>query len=161
MADHIPELPGQVFLRRFLEPNGITQKEAARRLGVSYPRMNEIVNGKRSVTPETALRLARFTNTRPEMWLNLQQAIDLWRARRAPGAAKILEVRPAMRAGAGDGSVDPRARARADRYRIARVFPLGEEPPDSPDDAESAADRLAMVEELTRLSWELASRGPR
>jgi addiction module HigA family antidote len=61
----------------------MTQREAAERLRISYPRMNEIVNGKRSLTPETALRLGRFTDTEPELWLNLQQAVDLWDARKA------------------------------------------------------------------------------
>ncbi len=75
-----PTHPGQVFLEDFLVPLGITQKDAAERLQISYPRMNEIVKGKRSVTPDTALRLARFTNTEPEFWLNLQQAVDLWDA---------------------------------------------------------------------------------
>ena len=72
-----PVRPGQVFLEDFLIPLGITQKDAAERLRISYPRMNEIVNGKRTVTPDTALRLARFTGTEPEFWLNLQAIHDL------------------------------------------------------------------------------------
>jgi len=59
----------------------LTQKELAERIGVSYPRVNELVHGKRGVTPDTALRLARFFGTTPEFWLNLQQAYDLYRAR--------------------------------------------------------------------------------
>ena len=58
-----PTTPGEVFLEEFLEPLGITQKDAAARLHISYPRMNEIVNGKRTVTPDTALRLSKFTGT--------------------------------------------------------------------------------------------------
>jgi len=91
-----PTHPGEVFLEDFLKPLGITQKEGAKRLRISYPRMNEIVNGKRSVTPETALRLGRFTATEPEFWLNLQQSVDLWDALHAKGADRIQEIRPAV-----------------------------------------------------------------
>jgi antitoxin HigA-1 len=90
-----PTHPGEVFLEDFLIPLSITQKEAADRLRVSYPRMNEIVKGKRSVTPDTALRLARFTNTEPEFWLNLQQAVDLWDAMHSDRAAELEGIRPA------------------------------------------------------------------
>ena len=89
-----PTHPGEIFLEDFLKPLGISQKQAADRLHVSYPRMNEIINGKRSVTPETALRLARFTRTEPEFWLNLQQAVDLWDAIRSEEAKNIREIEP-------------------------------------------------------------------
>ena len=91
-----PTSPGQIFLEDFLEPLGITQKDAARRLKMSYPRMNEIVNGKRSVTPDTALRLARFTGTEPEFWLNLQQAVDLWDALHSDEAQELKAIEPAQ-----------------------------------------------------------------
>jgi addiction module HigA family antidote len=90
-----PTHPGQVFLEDFLTPLGITQKEAAERLRISYPRMNEIVNGKRTVTPDTALRLARFTDTEPEFWLNLQQAVDLWDALHSSDAHELEDIQPA------------------------------------------------------------------
>ena len=90
-----PTHPGEVFLEDFLIPLGITQKEAAERLRVSYPRMNEIVKGKRSVTPDTALRIARFTSTEPEFWLNLQQAVDLWNALHSDQASELEEIEPA------------------------------------------------------------------
>lgn len=89
-----PVHPGEVFLEDFLEPLGITQKEAASRLRISYPRMNEIVNGKRAVTPDTALRLARFSGTEPEFWLNLQQAVDLWDALHSEAVKEIEEIQP-------------------------------------------------------------------
>jgi addiction module HigA family antidote len=57
--------------------------------------MNEIIHGKRSVTPETALRLGRFTGTEPEFWLNLQQAVDLWDAIHSDEAEDIGEIEPA------------------------------------------------------------------
>src|SRR3990172_10864931 len=89
-----PTHPGAVFLEDFLVPLGITQREAAERLRISYPRMNEIVNGKRTVTPETALRLARLTGTEPEFWLNLQQAVDLWDAIHSDDAAELQQIHP-------------------------------------------------------------------
>jgi antitoxin HigA-1 len=90
-----PTPPGEVFLEDFLLPLGITQRDAAARLRISYPRMNEIVNGKRAVTPDTALRLARFTSTEPEFWLNLQQAVDLWDALHSDQAAELEAIQPA------------------------------------------------------------------
>jgi addiction module HigA family antidote len=90
-----PTHPGEVFLEDFLKPLGMTQKEAADRLHISYPRMNEIINGKRSVTPETALRLGRFSGTEPEFWLNLQQAVDLWDALHSDDVKDIREIEPA------------------------------------------------------------------
>jgi len=91
-----PTHPGEIFLEDFLVPLGITQKDAAERLRMSYPRMNEIVKGKRSVTPDTALRLARFTGTEPEFWLNLQQAVDLWNALHSDQASQLNEIQPAQ-----------------------------------------------------------------
>ena len=64
----------------FLEPLGLTQTELARRLGVSYPRLNEVVKGRRSVTPDTALRLARVLGMPADFWLGLQSDWDLWHA---------------------------------------------------------------------------------
>jgi addiction module HigA family antidote len=91
-----PTPPGEVFLEEFLVPLGITQKDAAERLRMSYPRMNEVVRGKRAVTPDTALRLAKFTGTEPEFWLNLQQALDLWDALRSEQAEELEEIEPAQ-----------------------------------------------------------------
>jgi len=91
-----PTSPGQVFLEDFLIPLGITQKDAAQRLKMSYPRMNEIVNAKRAVTPDTALRLAKFTGTEPEFWLNLQQAVDLWDALHSEEAQELDTIEPAQ-----------------------------------------------------------------
>jgi addiction module HigA family antidote len=89
-----PTTPGEVFLEEFLLPLGITQKDAAERLRISYPRMNEIVNGKRAVTPDTALRLAKFTGTTAGFWLNLQQAVDLWDALHSEQAEELESIEP-------------------------------------------------------------------
>ena len=89
-----PTTPGEVFLEEFLAPLGITQKDAAARLHISYPRMNEIVNGKRAVTPDTALRFAKFTGTTAGFWLNLQQAVDLWDAVHSEQAEELKRIKP-------------------------------------------------------------------
>jgi addiction module HigA family antidote len=72
--------PGEILLEEYLKPRGVGQVEAARRLGVSLNRLNEIVLGKRSITADTALRLARFLKTSPQLWMRLQADWDLQRA---------------------------------------------------------------------------------
>lgn len=69
--------PGTILLREFLEPMGLTQKSLAAHIGISIQRVNEVVRGKRGVTPETAWLLSEALNTTPEFWLNLQSAHDL------------------------------------------------------------------------------------
>lgn len=78
----------------FLVPLGMTQTELAERIGVSYVRINELVNEKRGITPDTALRLARLLGTTPEFWLNGQRNWDLWHAMRAPEAEDIGRIEP-------------------------------------------------------------------
>lgn len=85
-----PTHPGEVLLEEFLVPLGLSQAEAARRMRLSINRLNELVRGKRGVTPETALRLGRLLGTSPQFWLNLQMMFDLWhavQAERRRGAA--------------------------------------------------------------------------
>ena len=89
-----PTHPGEMILEEFLMPLAMTQAELARRLGVSYPRLNEIVKGRRSVTPDTALRLARVLGMSPDFWLGLQQDWDLWHAMKSPEAEEILRLQP-------------------------------------------------------------------
>jgi addiction module HigA family antidote len=83
-----------MLLKEFLEPLNMTQSDLARRIGVSWPRINEIVNGKRGVTPDTALRLSRLFGNSVEFWLNGQRNWDLWHAIRSPAAADIENIRP-------------------------------------------------------------------
>ena len=78
--DRAPTSPGEMLLEEFLKPLGMTQVELAERIRVPYVRVNELVNGKRRVTPSTALRLAKAFGTSPEFWLNGQLALDLYRA---------------------------------------------------------------------------------
>jgi addiction module HigA family antidote len=63
-------------------------------LGVSFPRLNEIIRGKRGVTPDTALRLARVLQTSPTFWLSLQQDWDLWHAMHGKQASAIAQLKP-------------------------------------------------------------------
>lgn len=94
-----PTHPGEMLLEEFLKPLGVSQSAFAVRLGVSFPRLNEIIRGKRSVTPDTALRLARVTGMSADFWLGLQQDWDLWHALRSKAAAAIAELEPIPRAG--------------------------------------------------------------
>ena len=85
------------MLEEFLKPLGVSQSEASRRLGVSFPRLNEIIRGKRAVTPDTALRLARVVGMSADFWLGLQQDWDLWHAMRGRPAAAIERLEPIAR----------------------------------------------------------------
>jgi addiction module HigA family antidote len=89
-----PTHPGEMLLEDFLKPLELTQTEAAKRLGISFVRLNEIVNGRRGVTPDTALRLSRLLGTTPDFWLNGQLAWDLWQTLNSPEAVEIKKVRP-------------------------------------------------------------------
>lgn len=73
--------PGEMLREEFLTPLGITQNALAMKIRVPATRIGEIIHGKRAVTPDTALRLARFFGNSPEFWLNLQQMYDLSKAR--------------------------------------------------------------------------------
>ncbi|MGL5858410.1 MAG: HigA family addiction module antitoxin [Angustibacter sp.] len=72
-----PVHPGEVLMAEFIEPLGITQHQVAVRVGVPPRRINEIVHGKRRITADTALRLARYFGTSEGFWLNLQTRFDL------------------------------------------------------------------------------------
>jgi addiction module HigA family antidote len=75
-----PTHPGEMLLEEFLKPMGLTQKELSGAIKVPYQRINEIINGKRGITPSTALRLAKYFGTSKDFWLNLQLRWDLYRA---------------------------------------------------------------------------------
>lgn len=79
--NRIPTHPGEVLLEEFLNPLGITQVSFAGHIGVPVQRINEIVRGKRGITPETAWLFAGALGTSPEFWLNLQSNYDLARFR--------------------------------------------------------------------------------
>ena len=76
-----PTHPGEMLIEEFLTPMGITQKELANSIHVPYQRVNEIVKGKRGITPSTALRLAKFFGMSEDFWMNLQLRWDLYQAK--------------------------------------------------------------------------------
>jgi antitoxin HigA-1 len=88
-----PTHPGEMLLEEFLIPMGLTQRQLAHVIQVPYQRVNEIVNGKRGVTPATSLRLARFFGTSPGFWMNLQSRWDLYHAQQEE-AEVLATIRP-------------------------------------------------------------------
>jgi addiction module HigA family antidote len=85
-----------MLFEEFVKPLKITQTALARRLGVSYPRLNEIIKGRRSVTTNTALRLSRVLGMSADFWLGLQQDWDLWQTMNSPEARKISLLKPIL-----------------------------------------------------------------
>jgi addiction module HigA family antidote len=88
-----PTHPGEMLLEEFLVPSGITQRELADGIHVPFQRVNEIVNGRRGITPATALRFARFFGMSAEFWMNLQQKWDLNEALSAE-SKELKSIRP-------------------------------------------------------------------
>lgn len=80
-TNRIPSHPGEILLQEFLVPAGMTQVALAAHLDVPIQRINELVRGKRGITPDTAWLLAQAFGTTPEFWVNLQSAHDLAMAR--------------------------------------------------------------------------------
>ena len=89
-----PTHPGEMPLEEFLNPLGMTQTELSQRIRVLFPRVNEIVNGERGITPDTALRLSRLFRTTPEFWLNGQRNWDLWHAVHSDTAKDLKNIEP-------------------------------------------------------------------
>ena len=92
-----PTHPGEVLREEFLKPLKMSQYALAKALAIPQMRVSEIVNGKRAITPDTALRLARYFGTSAEFWLGMQATFDLEQARDADGARISAEVSPARR----------------------------------------------------------------
>jgi addiction module HigA family antidote len=86
----VPTHPGEMLREEFLIPMGITQRELAQAIHVPYQRVNELVNGRRGMTPGIALRLARFFGVSADFWMNLQQRWDLYHAQQTE--ARQLEI---------------------------------------------------------------------
>ena len=89
-TNRTPTHPGEMLLEEFLNPMGITQRDLADNIHVPYQRINEIVNGRRGITPSTALRLAKFFDMSADFWMNLQLRWDLYFARQ--NESKILKT---------------------------------------------------------------------
>lgn len=88
-----PTHPGEMLLEEFIKPLGISQTELAEWMRISYPWLNEIVHGKRGVTPDTSLRLEQVFGMEAQFWLNLQMWWDLYNARTSPDARSIRRIR--------------------------------------------------------------------
>ena len=91
------------LLEELIEDFNLTQTEVAKRTAMPFPRVNEIVRGKRGITPDTALRLARLFGTTPDLWLNYQLAWDLWHVREESGAEIEEKVAPLTEAARSRG----------------------------------------------------------
>ena len=96
----VPTHAGEMLLEEFLKPMGISQSELAQRIHVPYQRVNELVNGKRGITPATALRLSKYFGTSAGFWMNLQLRWDLFHAQRAEAEVlkKIRRIRRPVQA---------------------------------------------------------------
>ena len=88
-----PTHPGELLLEEFLKPMGLTQRELAVAVSVPYQRVNEIINGRRGITPGTALRLAKFFGVSPDFWMNIQLRWDLYFAKQSE-AENLKTIKP-------------------------------------------------------------------
>ena len=87
-----PTHPGEILQEEFLQALGLTQVALAEHIGVSVQRVNELVRGKRGVTPDTAWLLSQAFDTTPEFWLNLQAAYDLAKTRPARSVQRLSKA---------------------------------------------------------------------
>lgn len=98
-TNRTPTHPGEMLLEEFLNPMGLTQREVADAIHVPYQRINDIVNGRRGITPSTALRLAKYFNMSPEFWMNVQLRWDMYFAKQDEN--KVLETIQPLKSVAG------------------------------------------------------------
>lgn len=94
-TNRVPSHPGEILLEDFLKPSNITQQAFAIHMKWTFARVNEIVNGKRGISAETALGLSEAFGTTPGFWLNLQSNWELWHAKQEHfPVTKLLDVKP-------------------------------------------------------------------
>jgi addiction module HigA family antidote len=93
-----PTHPGEMLLEEFLKPMDLSQRDVANGIRVPYQRVNELVNGRRGITPATALRLAKFFGNTADFWMNLQLRWDLYHAQQSEAPA-LRTIRRIKRAG--------------------------------------------------------------
>lgn len=86
--------PGMILWEEFMEPMGVSQNQLARDLDITAARINDIIHGKRGITADTALRLAKYFGTTPEFWINMQAGYDLRKAKRTDWPNIEPRVRP-------------------------------------------------------------------
>ena len=84
-----PAHPGEVLKEMYLEPLGLTVTNSAESLGVTRKTLSELINGRSGISTSMALRLSKAFGTTPELWLNMQQNYDLWKARKKTRLSKV------------------------------------------------------------------------
>ena len=92
-TNRTPTHPGEMLIEEFLKPMGLTQRELADAIHVPYQRINEIINGRRGMTPSTALRLSKFFGVTPDFWMNLQLRWDLYFAKKSE-STELKSIKP-------------------------------------------------------------------
>lgn len=93
-----PLHPGEILLEEFIKPHELTLTDTARRLRIERVRLSEIVNGRRGITPNTALRLERLFGASAAFWLGMQQDFDLWNELHSRTAEDVGKIEPLHRA---------------------------------------------------------------
>lgn len=93
MAMYNPPHPGEFITEVYLEPNGLSGRELALKLGVAASTLSRVLNGSSGVSPEMALRLSKAIGRSPESWLTLQYSHDLWQARQSVDLGNVSKVR--------------------------------------------------------------------
>ena len=88
-----PTHPGEMLLEEFLRPMGMTQRDLANSINVPYQRVNEIINGRRGITPSTALRLSKVFGVSADFWMNIQLRWDLYFAKKSESDA-LRKIKP-------------------------------------------------------------------
>jgi addiction module HigA family antidote len=89
-----PTPPGEILLREFLEPLGVTQLAFAKHIGITPARLSEIIHGKRAVSIDTAIRFERALGFRADSWLRMQLAVDMYDAQHGPLAKALARIKP-------------------------------------------------------------------
>jgi antitoxin HigA-1 len=92
-----PTLPGEIVLQEFLKPLGVTKASFARHIGVTYARLNDVVNGRRGITPDIAMRFEKALGPSAEFWLKLQHTVDIYDARHTKRTKTVDRIRPLER----------------------------------------------------------------
>lgn len=99
MTSRKPATAGEILTEEFLEPLGLTQGQLADAMGVQRKHVNELCNGRRTITAPTALILSRVFGNSPDFWLNVQRRTDLWKAMNSPKELeRIKKARPLKKA---------------------------------------------------------------
>ena len=99
-----PTHPGEMLLEEFLKPMNISQRELSEAINVSYQRINEIINGRRGITPSTALRLSKYFGVSPDFWMNIQLRLDIYNAQKSE-LKELNTIKPRLVGNGRDRSV--------------------------------------------------------